>query len=111
MRAERCGCSRQHRLRARRRLLRSRCPTRTYDLMATQPDAECDGDELRVCAIGEDVVEPAFEEQADTAGLDVETGPGIEPELGFTAGQDVTGIVRSGDLGVVDSTTPDDIGT
>src|SRR6185436_8275111 len=83
-------------------LARSRCPTRNYALMATQPDAKRDGDELRICAIGEDVVEPAFEEEPDTAGLDVETGPGIEAELGFTAGEDVTGIVRSGDLGVVD---------
>src|SRR4051794_36311917 len=79
--------------------------------MTTQPDAERDRDELGVCTISEDVVEPAFEEEPDTTGLDVETGPGIEPELGFTAGQDVTGIVRSGDLGVVDATASDDIGT
>src|SRR3954452_20216759 len=110
-RAERCGCSRQHLLRARRRLLRSRCLALNYGLVPAQPDAQCDGDELGICSTGEDVVEPAFEEEPDTAGLDVETGAGIEPELGFTAGQDVTGIVRAGDLGVVDPTASDDVGT
>src|SRR3954453_20980669 len=81
-RAERCGCSRQHLLRARRRLLQSRCVALNYGLVPTQPNAERDWDELSVCTIGEDVVEPPFEEQSDTAGLDVETGTGIEPEIG-----------------------------
>src|SRR3954447_1717328 len=110
-RAERCGCSRQHLLRARRRLLRSRCLALNYGLVPAQPDAQCDGDELGICSTGEDVVEPAFEEEPDTAGLDVETGAGIEPELGFTAGENVIGIVRTGDLGVVDPTATNDIGT
>src|SRR3954470_11983272 len=78
-------------------------------LVSAQPDTHRDRNELRVLAVLHDVVEPPFDEQTGATGLEVEAGAHIQAEIGGTAGNHVIGIIRPRDLGVVDSSTADEI--
>src|SRR5688500_7614697 len=49
---------------------------------AAQPDAYGDRDEVGALVVGEDVVEPPLDEQADRAGLEIEARAGIDAEIG-----------------------------
>src|SRR4051794_37558636 len=79
-------------------------PMRTYRLASAQPDTQGDGNEPQVGpgAIGEHIMEAAFNEQSGSASLEVESGACIEPEIGSSTTEDVAGIILTGNLRIVD---------
>ena len=72
-------------------------------LVTAEPDTHGDRDVLQVRPIGEHIVEAAFGEEAHTAGLDIETCPGVEAEFGLGRAGGILGLC------VVHTTATDEV--